>query len=86
MHLNANKTGKAFSAFFGLIHLIWVLVVASGSAQALVNWKMRMHFLSMPVTVGSFSFGTAVGLVVLAIIGGYVFGYIFAGIWNWAQK
>ena len=82
MKLNEHKTGVTLGSFVGLMHVIWSVIVATGYGQALVNWKLSMHFLSSPVIVQNFSLGTAVELVVVAVIVGYIVGRIFAKVWN----
>jgi len=41
-----------------------------------------LHMLAKPPQVEAFSLGKAAGLVVVTFIVGYVFGNIFAWLWN----
>ena len=82
MHLKPHKTGLALGAFVGLLHIIWSLIVALGWAQALVQFKLSMHMVSVPITILPFDIGTAVALVIMAAIVGYVLGYLFAVVCN----
>ncbi len=66
----------------GGLHLVWSVLIALGWAQVLVDFKLRMHMVSVPIVVNSFDLSTAVMLVVVATIAGYVVGHIFARVWN----
>ena len=81
-YISPVKTGYVVGAFIGGLHLVWSLLVALGWAQALVDLKLRLHMVSVPVVVNAFALSTAVMLVVMAVIMGYVLGYLFAHIWN----
>ena len=54
--------------------------------QALVNFDMALHFMKMDVVVQPFSFGGAVGLVVLAFCVGYCVGHTLASLYNWKSR
>ena len=84
--LNAKQTGLTLGLFAAILHALWAIVVALGFGQALTNWKLGMHFISMSVTITAFSIGTAIMLVVMAFVGGYVIGWLFANLWNWSAK
>ena len=81
-HLNPKKVGLAVGKFLGGVHLVWAILVALGWAQALVNFSFWAHMVSLPFVVKTFDLSTAVTLVVVAAIVGYVVGHIFALIWN----
>lgn len=81
-YINPATTGLAVGAFVGGWHLVWSILVALGWAQALVDFKLWVHMVSMPIVVKAFDFSTAVTLIVIAAIIGCVAGYIFALIWN----
>ena len=68
--------------FVGGLHLVWSVLLALGWAQALVDFKLRMHMISVPVVVNSFDLSTAVMLVIVTTIAGYIIGNIFARVWN----
>lgn len=85
-HLNPNKTGLALGAFAGLAHLLWSVLVATGTAQALLDFIFRLHMIESQFQVGEFSLGTAVTLVVVTAIVGYVVGWILGNLWNWAHR
>ena len=81
-HINPAKVAITLGAFLGGGHVIWSIFVALGWAQALVDFKLRMHMVSVPVVVKDFDFGTAAMLIATATIIGYIIGYVFALIWN----
>lgn len=81
-----NKTGIAFGAFAALWHLLWSVLVAVGVAQSWTDFVFSIHFLNNPFIVNTFNLTTALILIVVAGILGYIFGWVFAYIWNWAHK
>lgn len=83
MHqLNAQKAGLTLGALFGLIHLVWSLLVAFGWAQAYLDFVLGMHMLQNPYVVQVFSAGKAIVLIVITAVIGYVVGWVFAKLWN----
>ncbi len=80
--LSVKKSAIVLGSFVALIHLIWSLIVASGLAQGLADWKLSMHFISMQFTILPFDAVTAITLIVASFIGGLVIGAVFATIWN----
>lgn len=83
MQLNKNQTALTLGTLFSLMHLLWVLIAASGAGQALADFWHRKHFLTDMHAVGGVDFGMAVVGVILAWVGGYVIGFVFAALWNW---
>lgn len=86
MELNKNKTGLLLGTFLGLWHLTWSLLVALGAAQTLLDWIYALHFLNNPFQVGPFRFGTAILLILITSIIGYLFGWVLAFLWNAIHK
>ncbi|MEK7131849.1 MAG: hypothetical protein AAB797_03945 [Patescibacteria group bacterium] len=80
--VNAHKTGLVLGAFTGLLHLAWSLLVAIGWAQPLVDFISNLHFIQSPHTITPFQLLTALELVVVASMVGYIFGLVLAKIWN----
>ena len=80
--INKHKLGLVVGSFLGLGHLVWSGLVAVGQAQRLLDLILHLHFLNNPVTVGQFQVSTAVGLVVVTSLIGYVVGWVVAWIWN----
>ena len=83
MHkLNIHRTGLAVGTFFGLVHAVWAVVVGMGFAQSKLDFLYGMHFISVPVEILDFSWGGALGLVVMALVAGYIIGSVFSFVWN----
>jgi hypothetical protein len=76
------KAGFALGAAVGLWHLGWVALVATGFAQALIDFVFRIHFIQPVLRVGAFDAGTAAVLVLVTFAVGFVGGLVFALIWN----
>lgn len=81
-----NKTGIAFGALAALWHLLWSVFVALGFAQPWTDFVFSIHFLNNPFTVSAFSLVTALTLIIVTGILGYIFGWVFAYVWNWSHK
>jgi len=84
--MNTNKVGLTLGVFAGLMHLIWEVLIYLGLAQSLIGWKLGMHSLSNPFIVDAFNFTTAIEMIVLAIVVGYIIGTVFATLFNYFQK
>jgi heme/copper-type cytochrome/quinol oxidase subunit 4 len=80
--LNKNRAGLILGSFLGLWHLTWSLLVATGTAQVLLDWIYYLHFLNNPFHVADFNVGTAALLIVITSVIGYVFGWVLALLWN----
>ena len=84
--LNRNKAGLILGSFLGLWHVAWILLVATGIAQTLLDWISYLHFLNNPFRVAAFSLPTAALLVGITAIIGYIFGWVLAFLWNLFRK
>lgn len=80
--VNKNSAGLAFGMFFGLAHLVWSILVALNWAKPLVDWILGLHFMQLSYSMAPFSFGTALLLVVVTFVVGYIFGFLIAALWN----
>lgn len=81
-HINPHKTGMAVGAFLGLFHLVWAVLVALGWAQGIYDFILWAHMIKLPLVVQSFDMAAAVTLVILTAVMGYVFGYVYAVLFN----
>jgi len=81
-HIDPRRAGYASGAFVGGCHLVWSLLVALGWAQALIDFILWMHMVTLPYVVKAFDLTAATTLVIVTAIAGYIFGNVFAGIWN----
>ena len=84
--MSPKKTALVLGSFAGLLHLVWSLAIALGWAQPLMDFIYSMHSLNNPFTVAPFDLMRSLGLVVVTFFVGYVFGYVFASIWNKVNK
>jgi len=83
--MNKNKVGLAVGLFAALCHLVWIIAVAIG-IQKFVDWIFLLHSIQLELTLTSVVLLNALLLIVVAFIGGYVFGWVFATIWNFVGK
>ncbi len=84
--LNKNKLGIVLGIFVGAMHAIWVLAVALNVGQKFLDFILPLHFIDNLYSVMTFNIATALMLVVMATVGGYVMGWLFAALWNWVDK
>lgn len=83
MYLNPWRTGLAFGGLIGLWHLVWAACVAFGVAQPLMDFILYIHFVQVPAHIAPFSAATALMLVIIATGFSFLFGALFACVWNW---
>ncbi len=81
--LDKNTAGVVFGIFLGLFHAFWAFLVLIGWAQSIMNWTFGLHFINPPYVIGAFNGGVALLLVAATAIIGYIFGWVFAALWNW---
>lgn len=84
--LDNNKVGLIVGSFMGLLHLLWALVVAVGVAQVFMDWIYGLHFLNNPFQIQPFNLITAVTLIVVTFVIGYIAGWVFTYFWKVAEK
>ncbi len=80
--MNKNKVALVVGSFASLFHLVWGILIAFGMAQGLLDFIYNLHSLNNPFTVMTFDLMRTIGLIVVTFCVGYVFGYVFAMIWN----
>ncbi len=80
--LSEHQTGLVLGAFFGLMHVVWALVVYLGFAQVWLDFMFGLHFLKNPFVVSAFDMQKAVMLVAVTAGVGYAAGFVFAKVWN----
>jgi hypothetical protein len=80
--LDKNKTGVALGVLLGLFHAAWAFLVLVGWAQPLMDWIFGLHFIQPPYTITEFYWGTAIVLIVVTAVIGYIVGWVLAAIWN----
>lgn len=83
MHsINPVKSGLAFGALLGLWHLCWATLVAVGAAQPVLDFVLRLHFFEPFLRIQPFNLMTAVMLVAITALIGFVGGAVLAVVWN----
>lgn len=80
--INLLKSGIIVGFFVGFWHFLWSLLVGIGIAQALLDWIYGLHFLNNPFQVSPFNLLTAIFLIIVTSIIGFIGGYFFAFLWN----
>lgn len=87
MHkLNVNRTGLAVASFLAGFHFLWALLVASGWAQSVMDFIMRLHMIKPFYVIAPFDIALAGSLVAFTAISGYAIGIFYAWIWNWLHR
>ena len=81
-HAYSHKVGLAVGGTAAIVHVMWSLFVFGGLAPAILKWIWGLHFVSMNVTIAPFSFPTALALVFVAGVIGYIIGYVAGELWG----
>ena len=76
----------ALGSTLALVHLAWVIIVASGGAKAVLDFSMALHGINSPYVLPPFSLGVAVMLIIVAFVVGYVLGWVFSTVYNSIKK
>ena len=74
--------GFAFAGFLGAWHALWAVLVWVGAAQWLLDFIFRLHMITPPYHVTAFSPLTAIALVLITAVVGYVSGWFIGVLWN----
>ena len=82
MKFDPKTVGLYCGGLIGFCELIWVIMVALGLAQGWLNFIFGLHFLDSPLHVRAFNGLTAIALVVMTFVVGYVFGWVATWVWN----
>lgn len=83
--LNTNQVGLTIGIFAALVHLVWLVAVAIG-IQKYVDWILLLHSIRLDLILTNVVLLNALILIVIAFIGGYIVGYVFAAIYNYIGK
>ncbi len=83
--LNKKQVGLALGIFAAVCHLVWLIAVAIGVQKA-VDWILLLHSIQLDLTLTSVVILNGILLLIIAFIGGYIVGWVFAAIYNWAGK
>ena len=86
MKLDPHRTGLTLGTLLGLWHLAWSTLVGTGLAQPILDWITSLHMLNNPFRVEPFDLGTAVMLIIITSLIGYLAGWVVAFLWNAIHK
>ncbi len=79
---NAHKVGLVVGGAFAIMHAVWALAVFLGVAKPFLDFVMGLHFLNFQYDVLPFSWGSALTLIVITGIIGYLVGAVLGFLWN----
>jgi len=77
-----HRVGLVIAALIGGWHLVWVILVATGWAQPLINFIFWAHMIRPVYLVAPFDPVAAGTLLMITFFSGYVFGYVGGSLWN----
>ena len=87
MHkISPKRTGAALGLLVALIHAVWALLILLGCGQWLINTITHLHMIESNAKVLPFNPLTALELIVVTGIIGFIIGGVLASIWNAVQK
>ena len=84
--MKRTKVALTLGCFVALVHLVWLILVGLNLANPWMSWILGLHFLNNPFRLQPFDYATAIVLIVVTGILGYVVGWVFASVWNWVNK
>ena len=80
--VGVNRAGLALGLLLGGFHSLWALLVASRTAQPVMDFIFWLHFIRPIYVIEGFEPLRAAGLVLLTATIGYAIGSAFALLWN----
>ena len=83
--MSKNKAGLVVGSFIALMHLVWSIAVAviPNGMQVFISWIINLHHLRIPIMIVTpFILMNAVILIIMTFVFGYIYGWIFAAIYN----
>jgi len=81
-HVDPNRLGIVAAVMLTAWHGIWLTLVASGQAQKVADFVLRLHAMRSDVVVEPFNAGAAGLLLLTTAVLGYVGGAAAASLWN----
>jgi len=82
MRPHPASVGLALGLFLAGFHALWASLVLIGAAQPLINFIFLLHMIRPPYVVEPFSFGSAVALVIVTGVMGFVVGSVLGLLWD----
>ena len=86
MQLTKTSAGLTIGILLAFVHLLWSILVVTGVAQVVMDWIFKLHMLSNPFQVQAFDIGTALALVAMTFVVGFVMGWLLALLHNFLHK
>lgn len=80
------KFGLTVGIICSFLHFLWGVLVAIGLAQSYLNWIFPMHFISSVYSVIGFNLLNLIILIIMAFVGGFVFGWLGTWVYSWFKK
>ena len=84
--ISPRKAGLTLAGVMVGWHLCWLLLVAAGLAQRLIDFILWMHFIKPVYVVEPFEMTRALILLAVTAAIGFAFGSAFAYLWNIGHK
>ena len=81
-HIDPNRLGIVAAVMLTAWHGVWLALVASGQAQRVADFVLRMHQMKSEMVVEAFDPMMAALLLAATAILGYVGGSAAAALWN----
>ena len=75
--MNLLRTALIGGISLSSLHFFWVLLIASGFAQSLLDFVFKLHMLNSPFQVQAFNPLLAIGLIGITFLFGCFYGAIF---------
>lgn len=80
--LRPHLVGLAVGPFLALWHAVWAMLVWTGAAQPFVDFIFRLHMIMPPWKIAAFQLSTALMLIGVTGLLGYLAGWAFGYVWN----
>lgn len=84
-HTFPHRLGKTLALFAGLAHLVWIIFIWIGAAGPWLDFVYGMHAIKLDgatMTVQSMPILGAIFLLALALVIGYIIGWVVGAIWE----
>lgn len=83
--MNKNQVGLTLGLFAALVHLVWLIAVSFG-IQKFMDWILLLHSIRLDLVLLPVNWMNSIALIVIAFVDGYILGWLFAAVYNWAGK
>ena len=80
--VSQHSLGMALGVFMAVFHALWSVMILIGVAQWFMDFIFKLHMIAPPYTISSFSFGSAIALIVVTGVIGYIMGWVLGWAWN----